>query len=100
MLDSVRALGLEGIVGKRKDCRYESGKRSGAWIKYRVNRGQELVIGGYLPGTHGLDSVIVGYYKGKELIYVGLREDKDPKSVVYRQRSSLHPSANDVSLAG
>jgi ATP-dependent DNA ligase len=70
MLDSVRALGLEGIVGKRKDSRYESGKRSGAWIKYRVNRGQELVIGGYIPGTHGLDSIIVGYYRGKDLIYV------------------------------
>jgi bifunctional non-homologous end joining protein LigD len=70
MLDAVREQGLEGIVGKRKDSVYEPGKRSGAWIKYRVNRGQELVIGGYLPGTHGLDSIIVGYYKGKELIYV------------------------------
>jgi len=70
MLDAVREQGLEGIVGKRKDSLYEPGKRSGAWIKYRVNRGQELVIGGYLPGTHGLDSIIVGYYKGHELIYV------------------------------
>ncbi len=49
---------------------YEPGKRSGAWIKYRVNLGQELVIGGYIPGTHGLDSIIVGYYKDRDLIYV------------------------------
>jgi ATP-dependent DNA ligase len=35
-----------------------------------VNRGQELVVGGYLPGTHGLDSIIVGYYKDDDLIYV------------------------------
>jgi DNA ligase D-like protein (predicted ligase) len=70
MLHAVREQGLEGIVGKRKDSLYEPGKRSGAWIKYRVNRGQELVIGGYLPGTHGLDSVIVGYYKNHDLIYV------------------------------
>jgi DNA ligase D-like protein (predicted ligase) len=61
---------LEGIIGKRKDSLYEFGKRTGAWIKYRVNRGQELVIGGYVPGTHGLDSVIVGYYKGDDLVYV------------------------------
>ena len=33
---------------------YQPGKRSGAWIKYRVNRGQELVIGGYSPGPHGV----------------------------------------------
>ena len=70
MLDAVREQGLEGIVGKRKDSLYEPGKRSGAWIKYRVNLGQEFVIGGYLPGTHGLDSIVVGYYKDDDLIYV------------------------------
>ena len=47
LLAAVREQHLEGIVGKRKDSPYQPGKRSGAWIKYRVNRGQELVIGGY-----------------------------------------------------
>jgi ATP-dependent DNA ligase len=42
----------------------------GAWAEYRVNRGQELVIGGYTPSPHGLDTIIVGYYKGDDLIYV------------------------------
>jgi ATP-dependent DNA ligase len=49
---------------------YEPGKRTGAWIKHRVNQGQELVIGRYIPGLHGLDSIILGYFRGKELIYV------------------------------
>jgi ATP-dependent DNA ligase len=70
MLHAVRQQGLEGIIGKKKDSLYEPGKRSGAWIKYRANRGQELVIGGYIPGSHGLDSMIVGYYKQNDLIYV------------------------------
>src|SRR5438876_1200508 len=70
MLSAVRQQGLEGIIGKRKDSFYEPGKRSGAWIKYRVNRGQELVVGGYVPGPHGLDSIIVGYYRDDDLIYV------------------------------
>jgi ATP-dependent DNA ligase len=35
-----------------------------------LNRGQELVIGGYVPGPHGLDSTIVGYYRANELVYV------------------------------
>jgi ATP-dependent DNA ligase len=34
--------------------------------------GHELVIGGYVPGAHGLDSIIVGYYRGKELLYIAL----------------------------
>jgi DNA ligase D-like protein (predicted ligase) len=70
LLSAVREQGLEGIIGKQKDSPYQPGKRSGAWIKYRVNRGQELVIGGYFPGLHGFDSLIVGYYDGDKLMYV------------------------------
>jgi bifunctional non-homologous end joining protein LigD len=70
LLAAVRAQGLEGIIGKRRDSGYEPGKRSGARIKFRVNAGQELVIGGYIPGGHGVDSIIVGFYREKHLIYV------------------------------
>jgi DNA ligase D-like protein (predicted ligase) len=70
LLAAVREQGLEGIVGKQKDSHYQPGKRSGAWIKYRVNRRQEFVIGGYFPGPHGFDSLIVGYYDGDKLTYV------------------------------
>jgi bifunctional non-homologous end joining protein LigD len=48
--------------------KYESGKRTGAWVKYRVNRGQEFVIGGYTPGNP-LDAIIVGYYDDGKLLY-------------------------------
>jgi bifunctional non-homologous end joining protein LigD len=70
MLAAVREQKLEGIVAKRKDSLYEGGKRTGSWIKYRVNRGQELVVGGFVPGPHGLDALIVGFYQGKDLMYV------------------------------
>ena len=70
MLNAIRAQGLEGIVAKRRDSRYEAGKRSGLWAKYRLNSGQELVIGGYIPGTHGIDAIVVGYYQRDALIYV------------------------------
>jgi DNA ligase D-like protein (predicted ligase) len=70
MLAAVRQQQLEGVIGKRKDSLYEPGKRTGSWVKCRVNRGQELVIGGYIPGPHGFDSLIVGYYRGNDLMYV------------------------------
>jgi DNA ligase D-like protein (predicted ligase) len=69
MLAAVREQRLEGVIGKRKDSIYEPGKRSGAWIKHRVNLGQEFVIGGFTPGQ-GLDSIIVGYLRGDDLVYV------------------------------
>lgn len=28
------------------------------------------MIGGYVPGAHGLDSIVVGFYKGDDLTYV------------------------------
>jgi len=63
-----KEVGFEGIVAKRKTSFYEPGKRSGAWLKYRINKGQEFVIGGYVP-DNPLDSVIVGYYQEGKLYY-------------------------------
>ena len=63
--------GLEGIVAKRRDSRYEPGKRSGAWVKFKLNQDQELVIGGYIPGTRGFDALLVGYYQSGKLIFCG-----------------------------
>jgi DNA ligase D-like protein (predicted ligase) len=69
LIESVKAQGLEGLVAKRLDSRYEAGLRSGAWQKVRVNRGQEFVIGGYTVGTKTFDALIFGYYEGDRLIY-------------------------------
>jgi bifunctional non-homologous end joining protein LigD len=66
----VKKFGFEGILAKRADSSYESGKRSGAWLKYRLNKGQEFVIGGYVP-NNPIDSIIVGYYDGEKLLYAG-----------------------------
>ena len=69
-MQAVREQGLEGVIAKRRDSLYQAGKRSGAWVKMRVNRGQELVIGGYVPAPKNFDSIVVGYYEGKQLLYV------------------------------
>jgi DNA ligase D-like protein (predicted ligase) len=70
LVESVKAQGLEGLVAKRLDSRYEPGLRSGAWQKMRINRGQEFVIGGYTIGTKTFDALIFGYYEGDRLMYV------------------------------
>ena len=60
LIHAVREQGLEGIVAKRLDSPYEPRRRSGAWVKMRVNKGQELVIGGYIPGGETFDAILVG----------------------------------------
>jgi len=63
---TARALGFEGIVMKRLDSPYRPGRRTDAWRKLKVVAGQELVVGGWLPGKAGLagrlGSLLVGYY--------------------------------------
>jgi bifunctional non-homologous end joining protein LigD len=83
LVRSVKAHGLEGLVAKRRDSRYEPGQRSGAWLKMRVNRGQSLVIAGYTPGPRGFDAIIFGFYAGDKLLYAG------------RTRSGFTPASRD-----
>jgi ATP-dependent DNA ligase len=66
----VREQGFEGIVAKRRDSLYEPGKRSGAWQKMRVLQSCEFVVGGYTPGVRNFDGILIGYYEGRELLYV------------------------------
>ncbi len=69
MLKFVKETGLEGVVAKRADSMYQFGLRTGVWRKYRINLGQEFVIGGYTPSALGVDAIIVGFYRGNDLIY-------------------------------
>jgi bifunctional non-homologous end joining protein LigD len=71
--------GLEGIVSKRIASPYVPGKRSTSWLKVKVRRRQELVVGGWWPGTGNregrLGSLIVGVHDrsrpGNPLVYAG-----------------------------
>ena len=64
---------LEGIVGKKADSVY-SGTRNGDWIKLKCDKRQEFIIGGYTLSdkkTSGVSSLLLGVYKGEELVYAG-----------------------------
>jgi ATP-dependent DNA ligase len=69
MLRCVKSHGLEGAVAKRSDSLYQPGQRTGLWSKYRVDLGQDFVVGGYVGSNLGVDSLVVGFYRGKDFIY-------------------------------
>ena len=69
LIQSVKAQGLEGLVAKRRDSKYEPGLRSGAWQKMRINQGQEFVIAGYTPSPKNFDALVIGYYDSGKLLY-------------------------------
>ena len=71
VVKSVKALGLEGVVAKRRDSIYIPGERSADWVKLKLELQQEFVIGGYRPAGNSIDALLVGYYEGKSLRFAG-----------------------------
>lgn len=65
----IRKHSLEGVIAKRADSLYEPGKRG--WLKYKTANEQEFVVGGFVPGSHGFESLLVGFYQDDLLRYAG-----------------------------
>ena len=73
---AVRDLGLEGVIAKRLDSRYEPGRRSPSWLKIKHLQRQEAVVGGFTRGRGGrrrtLGALLLGVYNEHgELEYIG-----------------------------
>jgi len=88
ILHAVRQQGLEGLIGKRKDSRYEPGKRSGAGSS-TANRGQELVIGGYIPESHGLEVRRTTRGQGPKESYKGAQRRKLKLSELFSRNDPM-----------
>jgi bifunctional non-homologous end joining protein LigD len=78
LLAAVDAQGLEGVVAKRRDAPYVPGGRSRQWVKVKVRRHDEWVVGGWSGGSGnregGLGSLLLGAYDapgGGTLRYAG-----------------------------
>jgi bifunctional non-homologous end joining protein LigD len=70
VLASACRMSLEGIVSKRLDTPYVSG-RGAAWTKSKCRAGQEVIIGGYTFRDGAPRSLLVGVHRGERLVYVG-----------------------------
>ncbi len=94
-------LGLEGMVAKKRDSIYEPGRRSASWLKVKGVREQELVIGGYTPGTGSrastFGSLMVGYYENGALKYAGRVGSGFDSRSLETLRASLDAIAADSS---
>lgn len=76
LLEAVVARGMEGLMAKRLDSRYEIGRRSTSWRKLKVRQRQELVVGGWTRGeggrSGGIGALMVGYHADDgRLVYAG-----------------------------
>jgi bifunctional non-homologous end joining protein LigD len=89
LLAQARKWNLEGLIGKRADSLYEAGKRSGAWIKLKIQHEQEFVIGGYTDPEGSrphFGALLIGVHQKGKLIYCG----KVGTGFNHRMLKSLH----------
>lgn len=73
LLEHVRSLGLEGIVGKRLDQPYRSG-RTGDWVKIKCVKSEAFMVVGYeqsAASPTGFASLALAAYRSDELVHVG-----------------------------
>ena len=66
----IRKFEFEGIVAKRMDSLYAPGEEPGTWVKKKMQRSEDFIVGGFIPGAHGVDQLVVGVRKGGELHFV------------------------------
>ncbi|MEM2300357.1 MAG: non-homologous end-joining DNA ligase [Candidatus Hadarchaeales archaeon] len=73
--ESVKAMGLEGVMGKKLESTYQQGKRSEDWIKVKTFKTMDCVILGYTPGEGErkdyFGALAIGAYDREKLIFLG-----------------------------
>src|SRR4051812_17326764 len=99
VLESARKLDLEGIVSKKLDAPYRSG-RSESWTKAKIRGGQEVVLGGWKTTNGKFRSLMAGVYRGGHLAFVGIVGTGFGQDVVRRIMPVLKAAASDKSPFG
>ena len=99
VMESARKLELEGIVSKRLDAPYRSG-RTESWTKTKIRGGQEVVLGGWKTTNGKFRSLMGGVYRDGHLAFVGLVGTGFGQDVVRRIMPSLKAAASDKSPFG
>ena len=99
VLESARKLELEGIVSKKLDAPYRSG-RSESWTKAKIRGGQEVVLGGWKTTNGKFRSLMAGVYRGGHLAFVGIVGTGFGQDTVRRIMPALKAAASDKSPFG
>jgi bifunctional non-homologous end joining protein LigD len=104
LLEATASQGLEGVVAKRLDSHYEPGRRTGAWLKIKHTRRQELVIGGWIPGegrrARRIGALLMGYHRDGTFVYAGRVGTGFTEKTLNELHAKLEPLRRDTSPFG
>jgi len=100
LFEAATAQKLEGIVSKRADSRYESGRRSRNWLKIKTQGRQELVVAGYTKGqgrrSNGFGALVLGVNENGVLRWAGNVGTGFDEAEIARLLAKLKPLRRDA----
>jgi len=101
LLAAAKERRLEGVMGKRLDSRYQPGRRSRDWLKFKAHAEQEFVVAGYTRGQGrregSFGALVLGAYEGGELGWVGNVGTGFDDAEIERLLKTLRPLARKTS---
>jgi bifunctional non-homologous end joining protein LigD len=97
---------LEGVIAKVKDSKYYPDKRTKEWVKFKFLADKDFVICGYIIKERGLTSLVLGQYRGNDLLYkghvtMGVKSDfAEEYHCTKREQSPFHltPTGNEEAI--
>ena len=70
VLAKLKQFEFEGVVAKRLDSIYVPGQRSENWQKHKTQRSGDFLVGGYIPGRHGVEQLVVGEKRDGDFYFI------------------------------
>jgi bifunctional non-homologous end joining protein LigD len=101
LFEAAREQGLEGIVSKKRQSRYQPGKRSRDWLKIKTQGRQEFIVVGWTKGqgrrAGGFGSLVLAVNEDGELRWVGNVGTGFDDKEIERLLEKLRPLRRDTS---
>jgi bifunctional non-homologous end joining protein LigD len=97
--EAAKTMRVEGMVAKLRRSRYEPGRRTGAWLKIKIRPEQELVVGGWTPGSGNakdLGALAIGVYDDGKLRFAGKVGSGFTGAIRSDLLRRLHPLVTDA----
>jgi bifunctional non-homologous end joining protein LigD len=88
--------GMEGMVAKKKEGPYRAGQKTEDWLKVKVPRFQDCLVGGYALKAGRVSSLLVGAYQGQDFLYLGRVSSGLKEAELGALHRELYPHRREV----
>ena len=87
----IREFQFEGVVAKHLYSAYKPGEEPGTWQKLKLQRSEDFIVGGYIPGPNGIEQLVIGVCKDGKLLFVDSVKNGFVPTIRRQVRDAIEP---------